>query len=217
MGRCSDKLKAIQEQIPSNVQLIAVSKKQSIEKIREVLQSGHTVFGENYVQELVEKATTLQEEKIEWHMLGHLQKNKINKVLPYISFLHSLDSVELAQQLEKRLTSTLPCYLEINIDNEASKSGVSPKDVEKIVKSISTLQKVKLVGLMTIPPEVEENEASRPYFRQLRLLRDQINESNLLAEPLTELSMGMSHDYPIAIEEGATIVRIGTAIFGERH
>ncbi len=209
-------LEELRKTIPSHVALVAVSKGQPIEKIRAALQAGQTIFGENYVQELIEKATALSAHNIEWHFLGHLQRNKIGKVLPHISFLHSLDSVALAAQLEARLQKPLPCCLEINIGQEPSKSGILPGDAMEIAQQLSPFTKIKLVGLMAIPPSGKNAEASRPYFQALRELRDQINAKKILSEPMRELSMGMSEDYQVAIQEGATIVRIGTAIFGER-
>ena len=211
-----EKLEQIRKDCPPNVKIIAVSKGQPAEKIKETLQCGQTLFGESYAQELEEKALQLKDEKIEWHFIGHLQRNKINKALPYMSFLHSIDSVSLAESLEKRLSKPLPCCIEVNLGDESSKTGIAPESVPTLVQHLFRFPKILLVGLMTIPPASENPEDSRHCFRRLRLLRDRLNQARILPKPLTELSMGMTHDYKVALEEGATMIRVGTGIFGER-
>lgn len=196
--------------------LIAVSKGQSLEKIAAAYRAGQRDFGENYVQELLEKAGSLVGRKIEWHFLGHLQRNKVGKVLEVIHWLHSLDSWELAKVIDAKAETPLKCLLEIKLSPEKSKSGLAPKEALALIPKLSELSKIELKGLMTIPPHSENREDSRPYFRQLALLLKEINDRSLYKEPLTELSMGMSGDYEVAVEEGATMVRLGTAIFGER-
>lgn len=193
---------------PSGVKLVIVSKGQPIEKIREALETGQKDFGENYAQELEEKVSLLAQEKITWHFLGHLQKNKLKKVLSLITWLHSLDSLSLAEAIQKRATQPLKCLLEINLAREEAKTGLEPAEALKLIPKLATLTNIDLKGLMTM--------SSSPYFKELFSLLKKINQGYLYPRPLTELSMGMSNDFEVAIEEGATMVRIGTAIFGER-
>ena len=199
-----------------SVRLIAVSKGQPVEKIVEAIAAGQIDFGENYAQELIEKAAVLREQKIEWHFIGHLQKNKIAKVLPVISWLHSLDSFELALTIDKKSSISIKCLLEIKLGDEFSKTGLTPDAAIELIPKLKNLRNIDLRGLMTIPPVSENPEAGRKYFRQLCLLLKEINSRYLYLSPLHELSMGMSRDFKIAIEEGATMVRVGTAFFGER-
>jgi len=201
-------LQQVERKIPANVRLIAISKGQPIEKIREAVAAGQKDFGENYLQELVEKAALLSGEKIEWHFVGHLQKNKVGKVLEIISWLHSLDSLELAQAIQKRAVAPLKCLLEINLADEKSKSGLSKTQALELIPQLKSLDKIDLKGLMTISPA--------SHFKELFSLLKTINARYLYPRPLTELSMGMSGDFEIAIKEGSTMVRIGSAIFGPR-
>lgn len=198
------------EKIAKNqVSLIAVSKGQPVEKIQAAIEAGQRDFGENYAQELVEKASLLAKENLTWHFLGHLQKNKVNKVLGFISWLHSLDSFELAEAIQKRGTKPLKCLLEINCAKEETKTGLTPKEALALIPKLVPLTNIDLKGLMTMSPSST--------FKELTLLLKEINERYLYPKPLTELSMGMSSDFEVAIEEGATMVRIGTAIFGARQ
>ena len=196
-----------------NVRLIAVSKGQSLEKIKAALQAGQKDFGENYAQELIEKASALAGEKagekIEWHFLGHLQKNKVAKVLGVIEWLHSLDSLELAEAIHKRGQAPLKCLLEINLAEEKTKTGLSPQEALELIPQLAPLTNIDLKGLMTMSPSI--------YFKKLFSLLQEINQRYLYPRPLTELSMGMSSDFEAAIKEGATMVRLGTAIFGSRE
>ncbi|MBI4124776.1 MAG: YggS family pyridoxal phosphate-dependent enzyme [Deltaproteobacteria bacterium] len=201
---------------PQSVTLVAVSKGQPVDKIRAAYTAGLRAFGENYARELLEKQFALNTLDIEWHFLGHLQKNKVNKILPVISWLHSLDSLELAEAIQQRAEKPLACLLEINLAGEKTKTGLSPEAALDLIPKLKELANIDLRGLMTIPPQDPNPEKSRPYFRKLFLLLKTINDRYLYPKPLTELSMGMSHDFEAAIEEGATIVRIGTAIFGPR-
>lgn len=201
-------LAEIKKGIPKNILLIAVSKGQPIAKIKEAILEGQNDFGENYAQELEEKAQVLAGEKIEWHFLGHLQRNKLKKVLPYIEWLHSLDSYALAEAIHQRIAKPLKCLLEINLAKEETKTGLKPKEAMELIPKLIPLTNIDLKGLMTMAPAT--------HFPELFLLLKRINERYLYPRPLTELSMGMSGDFESAIEAGATMVRIGTAIFGER-
>ena len=200
---------------PASVTLVAVSKTQSATAIREAFEAGQTIFGENYAQELRDKAEELKGLGIAWHFIGHLQRNKAKYVAPVVACMESIDSLELAQALAQRAPARLRCLIEVNVAGEASKSGVPPGGVLELARGLATIPELDLAGLMIIPPYDPDPEQSRPYFRKLRELRDRLIPE-LGEERLRELSMGMSHDVEAAIEEGATIVRVGTAIFGER-
>ncbi len=214
---------------PSSVKLIAVSKQVPPELIREAFKAGQTIFGENYAQDLRDKAKALSDIPIDWHFIGHLQKNKAKYVAPVCSCVETIDSREIAeaisQQFERRLASSsskaetskrLNCLIEVNVAGEMSKSGAAPESVLNIAKHVATLSNLSLRGLMAIPPYYDEPEKSRPYFRRLSEILNTLNRELNLSEPLTEISMGMSGDFEVAIEEGATYVRVGTAIFGDR-
>lgn len=211
---------------PKSVRLIAVSKGRPIEKIREAAAKGQKDFGENYAQELAEKAAALQAaalkmesggEKISWHFLGHLQKNKLAKVLGGIDWLHSLDSFSLAEAIEKRAAKKLNCLLEIKFSDEISKTGLPPEAALQLIPKLNAFEKIELKGLMTMAPLSAGPNEARLVFRKLFELLKTINQRYLYKRPLTELSMGMSADFETAIEEGATMVRIGEALFGKRE
>ena len=197
-----------------SVRLLAVSKTKSEARIREAYAAGQRDFGENYAQELATKATALADLKgVRWHMIGPLQRNKAKLVVPVAKVVHTVDRVELAEELSKRAAGTgktPQVLLEVNVAGEASKAGCTPEGAVGLAALVRGLPHLDLVGLMTIPPDTDDRELARPFFRRLRELRD------ALGGGLSELSMGMSHDFEIAIEEGATIVRVGTAIFGAR-
>ncbi|HPM41133.1 MAG TPA: YggS family pyridoxal phosphate-dependent enzyme [bacterium] len=201
---------------PSSVKLVAVSKTQTAEAIREAFEAGQRVFGENYAQELRDKAASLSNLEIEWHYIGHLQRNKAKYVAPVAACVESVDSLELAEAMSRRAGRRIGCLIEVNIGAEKTKSGVEPSSVEELARGIASLPNLELRGLMVIPPFEPDGEKSRPYFRNLRELLAKTNEA-LAPIRMTDLSMGMSHDFEVAIEEGATIVRVGTAIFGERQ
>ncbi len=197
-----------------SVRLLAVSKTKSEALIREAYAAGQRDFGENYAQELATKAMALADLKdLRWHMIGPLQRNKAKLVVPVAKVVHTVDRPELAEELSKRAAGTgktPQVLLEVNVAGEASKAGCTPEGAVGLAALVRQLPHLDLVGLMTIPPDTDDRELARPFFRRLRELRD------ALGGGLTELSMGMSHDFEIAIEEGATIVRVGTAIFGAR-
>jgi PLP dependent protein len=210
----------------ADIKLVAVSKAQPVEKIRAAIESGLTVFGENYPEESELKILTLQNEfsKIEWHMIGHLQSRKADLVCRYFAMLHSLDNLHLAEKLNRILATykkRLSVLLEVNISGESSKSGWMAANIQQWemlfpdFEKILTFDHLEVRGLMIMPPLEEEGEKSRPYFTKLRQLQDFLRK-NLAASKWDELSMGTSFDYEIAIEEGATLIRVGEAIFGKR-
>jgi pyridoxal phosphate enzyme (YggS family) len=208
---------------PSEVALMAVTKTHPPDRIREAYESGLRLFGENRVQEFSAKAGALADlPGAEWHMIGHLQTNKAAKAAELFSAIDSVDSIKLAEKLDagaRALNKKLQVLIEINVGGEAAKSGVdldSP-ELEDLLKAAPRLDALNFRGLMTVPPFTEDPEGVRPYFRKLRILRDQIASRKLPAITPEVLSMGMSHDFAVAIEEGSTCIRIGTAIFGERE
>jgi len=202
---------------------MAVSKTFPPEAIIEAYNAGQRLFGENKVQEFADKASKLTKlNHAEFHMIGHLQSNKAAKAVELFHAVDSLDSPKLAVRLNasaETLGKVLPVLIEINIGGEGAKSGLAPDSPElsEILNGASAWPHLRIRGLMTVPPYTDDPEGSRPYFRKLRELRDQLAARNFPAVALDELSMGMSHDFEVAIEEGSTCVRIGTAIFGERH
>lgn len=201
---------------PGEVELLVVSKTFSAEVVREAVDAGQTLFGENKVQELLAKVPLLPS-SLRWHLIGHLQSNKVRKVLPVVEAIHSVTSLDLAKDIN-RIAGELglfpKVYLEINVGTEASKFGFDAKSVCEQLEELYKLDRLFIQGLMCIPPFAPEVEKSRPYFAALRELRDKLEK--LGGAPLPKLSMGMSHDFEVAIEEGATIVRVGSAIFGGR-
>jgi pyridoxal phosphate enzyme (YggS family) len=201
---------------PSSVELVAVSKNHPAESVREAFEAGQVLFGENRVQELLAKAPLLPA-KVRWHLIGHLQKNKIRKVLPVVELIHGVDSLELARDID-RIAGELGLFprvlLEVNVSGEETKFGFKPDTVRGEIESLLALPRVQVEGLMTIAPYVEDPEKVRPVFRNLRLLRDDLAART--GTPLPVLSMGMSGDFEVAVAEGATLVRVGTSIFGER-
>ena len=207
---------------PEEIALMAVSKTFPPEVIREAYNAGHRLFGENRVQEFAEKAPTLSDlAGAEWHMIGHLQTNKAAKAAELFSAVDSVDSLRLAEKLNAaadKANKRLPVLIEINVGGEAAKSGAAPdsQELEQLLAAAPRLEALQFRGLMTIPPFTEDPQQARPYFRRLRELRDQIAACRLPGIALDVLSMGMSHDFEVAIEEGSTCVRVGTAIFGER-
>lgn len=206
---------------PERLRLIAVSKGQPIEKMRAAFAQGQKDFGENYAQELLEKTAAFQTEreggKFLWHFLGHLQKNKLPKILEGIDWLHSLDSFSLAQAIEKRSGKKLNALLEIKFSEEISKTGLPPDAALQLLPKLNAFEKLEVKGLMMMAPQGAGPEEARPAFQKLFQLLQTINEKGLYKNPLTELSMGMSSDFEAAIEEGATMVRIGEALFGKRN
>jgi PLP dependent protein len=207
---------------PGDITLMAVSKTQPPEKIREAYDAGLRVFGENRVQEFSGKIAALQDlHNAEWHMIGHLQTNKAAKTAELFRAVDSVDSLKLAEKLDAAagaLGKKLDVLVEINVGGESAKSGVAPDSpaLEELLLAAPRLEALVFRGLMTVPPFTDDPEGARPYFQKLRELRDAIAARKLPAIAMDQLSMGMSHDFEVAIEEGSTCVRVGTAIFGER-
>jgi PLP dependent protein len=206
---------------PAEVSLVAVSKTHPPEVIREALVAGLTDFGENRVQEAEEKIPQVGRDKARWHLIGHLQSNKARRAVELFDVIHSLDSAALAQRLNRYCLeldrSELPVLIQVDLAHEATKSGATEDQLGEIVDAIKRSAALRLTGLMTLPPFLNDVEQVRPVFRRLRELRDELRAQGVFGDRSGELSMGMTHDYEIAIEEGATLLRIGTAIFGERN
>lgn len=198
---------------PNEIKLIAVSKTHSAKVLREAIEAGADIFGENKVQEAERKIDEIGRESVEWHLIGHLQSNKARKAVQLFDVIHTLDSVELAGRLERICSEeereSLSVLIQVDLAGEATKNGISKSDAQKLIETVRHYRHLKLKGLMIIPPFFEDVEKVRPFFRQLRRIRDDWL-------PEGELSMGMSHDFETAIEEGSTLVRVGTAIFSER-
>jgi PLP dependent protein len=198
---------------PSEVRLVAVSKTQPVDVVAEAIDAGIALFGENYIQEAEEKISALGRQSAAWHFIGRLQSNKAKFAVRLFDLIHSVDTVKLARELDKRagvLGLRQPVLVQVNISGETTKGGVDTGGAEELIGVVNGLDHLDVRGLMTMPPFFDQPERARPYFRALRELKDRIGP------PLTELSMGMSGDFEVAIEEGATLVRVGTAIFGMR-
>jgi pyridoxal phosphate enzyme (YggS family) len=204
---------------PSSVRLVAVSKTFPVAAIREACLAGQLDFGENRVQEGLHKIVETAEISIRWHLLGHLQTNKARKAAQAFAVVQSVDSVELLQKLDAAADESqraLELLIQVDLAHEATKFGAHPDQVPRILEAASGCRAARVVGLMTLPPAPDSPEDSRPWFRRLRAVRDEWVSSGVPASMLAELSMGMSGDFEVAIEEGATIVRVGSAIFGSR-
>lgn len=204
---------------PAGIRLVAVSKTFPPEAVRAAFEAGQVDFGENRVQEALQKIRATAELHCRWHLVGHLQTNKARKVVGPFAYVHSVDSLELLSRLDEAAAAerTAPNLLiQVDLAGEATKFGAPEADLPALFEAAGRLQSARVVGLMVLPPYAEDPEASRPWFRRLREIRDGLARSGVPAGQLGELSMGMSHDFHVAVEEGATIVRVGTAIFGER-
>jgi PLP dependent protein len=202
----------------SAIKLLAAAKSQRIEAIRAALAAGVTLIGENYAQEADEKKKEIST-LVEWHMIGHLQRNKVRLAVELFDVIESLDNLALARELDKegrRRGKIIRAFAEINLGGEESKSGIAKNHVASLLESVAKLANLRVEGLMTVPPFRQDPEQVRPFFRELRDLKEELSNSGFPNVDLKELSMGMTHDYPVAVEEGATIVRIGTALFGPR-
>lgn len=206
---------------PEDVTLIAVSKTHPPEIISRAISAGVTDLGENRVQEAEGKIQELGRERARWHLIGHLQSNKARRAVQLFDLIHSLDSVELARKLNRLCVEegrdALPVLIQVDLGGEETKSGINEDKLTELVDAVASCERLRLKGLMTLPPFYEDAEQVRPFFRRLRELRDQLKAGGAFDDERAELSMGMSHDYEVAIEEGATMVRVGTAIFGERR
>ena len=206
---------------PEQVTLIAIGKTHPAEMLREGLSAGITDFGENRVQEAEGKIAELGRTAARWHLVGHLQTNKAGRAVKLFDCIHSLDSVDLAERLDRLCLAQgrgeLPVLIQIDLGGEETKTGIEPGELPELLGALGKCQRIRLIGLMTLPPFFENPDCARPYFKTLRELRDELQSQGHFGESAGDLSMGMSHDFEIAIEEGATMVRVGTAIFGERR
>jgi pyridoxal phosphate enzyme (YggS family) len=205
---------------PSSIRLIAVSKTFPISDIREAFAAGQRDFGENKVQEGLQKSASCADLPIRWHLLGHLQSNKARKAVTAFAMIQSVDGIELLQKLDRAAEESghnPELLIQVDLAGEATKFGVPPDEVPRLFEAAGACRAVRIVGLMTLPPIPDTPEDARPWFRRLRDLRDEWLASGVPAPMLRELSMGMSGDFEVAIQEGATMVRVGTAIFGSRH
>ena len=203
---------------PGSVRLVAVSKTHSAASVDAAAAAGQELFGENYVQEFAAKAEEVQA-PVQWHFIGSLQSNKVKYLAGRVTMIHSVDRLSLAEELDRqwgKLGQTLEILIEVNLGDEESKGGANADAAIALVQRIATLPHLQICGLMALPPYLEDAEAVRPYFRRLRELAERITAACIAGVSMRELSMGMSHDFEVAIEEGATLVRVGTAIFGAR-
>ena len=211
-------VKQILSELPDGTKLVAAAKTRSAEEVLEAIESGVNIIGENYVQE-AERIYAVIGNKAKWHFIGYLQKNKVKKAVRLFDMIETVDSVELATEIDKRcaqIGKTMPVLIEINSGREIQKTGVLPENAEQLIRGISHLQNIKVMGLMTMGPRFGNPEDSRPYFVEARKIFEQIKKLNLPDIEMRYLSMGMTNSYKIALEEGANMVRIGTRIFGER-
>lgn len=206
---------------PEEVKLIAVSKTHPAQALERAIRAGVTDLGENRVQEAVVKIEELGRAAARWHLIGHLQSNKARRAVSLFDLVHSLDSQALARRLnrlcEEEGRDLLPVLIQVDLGGEETKSGVSEEELPRLVETLGSCERLRLRGFMTLPPFFEDAEEARPFFRRLRELRDLYGERGAFGTEAGELSMGMSHDFEVAILEGATMVRVGTAIFGERR
>ncbi|HXD20912.1 MAG TPA: YggS family pyridoxal phosphate-dependent enzyme [Vicinamibacterales bacterium] len=205
---------------PSTIRLVAVSKTFPIDAIREAHAAGQRDFGENRVQEVLQKITSAADLEIRWHLLGHLQANKARKAAPALATIHSVDTVELLRKIDAAAAEAgraPELLIQVDLAGEATKFGASPDEVPRLFEAAASCRAARVMGLMTLPPVPESPEDARPWFRNLRALRDQWLAAGVPEPMLRELSMGMSADFEVAIQEGSTIVRVGTAIFGSRY
>ncbi len=205
---------------PGEVTLVAVSKRVSVAKIENAISTGQLLFGENYLQEAEEKIRDIATD-VQWHFIGHFQSNKAKQVAELFDAVETLDRFKVAQALEKKLAQInkiMPVYIQVNIGREEQKGGVRPEEAEALVRKVLEFPHLDFMGLMAMPPYFQDPEKSRPYFRKLRLLAEDLAKKGLKGKSdKLGLSMGMSGDYEVAIEEGSTLVRVGTALFGERE
>ncbi len=217
LKKIEEQVKSVLDELPDNVKLVAAVKTRSAEEINAAIKAGISIIGENYVQEAVDVRPFI-EKRVSWHFIGHLQKNKVKKAVEIFDLIETVDSVELAFEINKRckaLDKVIPVLVEVNSGREESKQGIAPDKVEFLVKEISRYKYIKVKGLMTMGPFSGDPEAARPYFRETRSIFDALKDIPEI--DMEFLSMGMTNSYKIALEEGANIIRIGTKIFGDRN
>jgi pyridoxal phosphate enzyme (YggS family) len=205
---------------PSEVKLVGVTKTVPVDRIREGVKAGIHILGENYVQEARTKVEALADLDVSWHFIGHLQSNKVKMTLDWCHCIHTLDRESLGKELDRqaqKLGKRIPVLIQVNIGDEETKSGVSSENLSSLFEKTSSLDGLDIRGLMILPPYYDDPERVRPHFRKLRRLLSDLKQKAPSPETLTELSMGMSNDFEVAIEEGATLIRIGTALFGSRQ
>jgi pyridoxal phosphate enzyme (YggS family) len=205
-------------ELPGHVQLVAAAKTREPQEILDAINAGVKIIGENYVQE-AERAFNIVGNKVQWHFIGHLQKNKVKKAVEIFDMIETVDSPEIAEEIDKRSAQAgkiMPVLIEINSGREASKTGVQPDNAEQMITSLATLKNIRVSGLMTMGPATEKPDDIRPYFRETKKLFDNLKNLAIPGADMKYLSMGMTDSYQIAIQEGANIVRIGSKIFGER-
>ena len=198
----------------SEINVVAVTKSVSSTRTQHVIEAGISNLGENRPEGLIQKRQDIHKD-VTWHYIGNLQSRKVRDIVDDIGYLHSLSRMSIAKELQKRASKTVNCFVQVNVSGEASKSGVTPEALVEFIKEIAVYDKIRVVGLMTMAPHTGDEEIIRAVFKEMRELRDRIHALNYSHAPCTELSMGMSNDYMIAIEEGATYLRIGTALVGE--
>jgi pyridoxal phosphate enzyme (YggS family) len=206
---------------PKEITLVAVSKTHPAGLVSEGIVAGLTDFGENRVQEAETKIPEVGRDAARWHLIGHLQSNKARRAVELFDVIHSVDSVALVERLDRICREVdrheLPVLIQVDLGHEATKTGAPESDLTPVAQAIAESECLRLVGLMTLPPFFDDPEDARPFFQRLRKLRDDLQAKDVFGERCGDLSMGMTHDFEIAIEEGATMIRVGTAIFGERH
>jgi PLP dependent protein len=205
---------------PDSVRLVAVSKTVAAERVREAIAAGATILGENYIQEAREKVNALYDQAVAWHFIGHLQTNKAKYAVRLFELIHSVDSFKLAAALDKEAAKhdiVQNILIQVNLSGEATKSGVAAEAIAPLLEKAAGLNHIRIRGLMTMPPFFDDPEAAQPYFEALARLKDRLGQTPTTNADLQELSMGMTGDFEVAIKAGATLVRIGTAIFGARH
>jgi pyridoxal phosphate enzyme (YggS family) len=203
----------------NNIRLVAVTKTQNVQTVRDAFTAGIKIMGENRVQEASEKANQLENLAVEWHLIGHLQTNKVKQAVSLFSLIHSVDSIHLAEEIDKRahiMGKVQNILLQVNVSKEATKNGIDIADLPSLVRVVNEASHLNLCGLMTIAPLVADPEQARPVFRETRRLFDIIKTEHNLGKDFQWLSMGMSMDYTVAVEEGANMIRLGTALFGAR-
>ena len=205
---------------PESVRLVAVSKTMPVERVREAIQAGVTILGENYIQEAGDKISALSVYPVSWHFIGHLQRNKVKYAVKLFDLIHSVDSLKLAQEVNKQAKNhnkTQQILIQVNIGEDPSKSGTATEGTLQLVQNVSRFENLSVRGLMTMPPFFDDPERVRPCFEELAKLRDLIAAESIPNVAMDELSMGMTGDFEVAIACGATLIRIGTAIFGRRN
>jgi len=205
---------------PASVRLVAVSKTHPAERVKSAIEAGAEILGENYIQEARTKIDNLSEESVSWHFIGHLQRNKAKFAVPLFDLIHSVDSVRLAKEIDKQAAKhdkVQEILVQVNISGEETKSGIDPEECLVMLREIAGMKRVAVKGLMTMPPFFDQPEKARPFFSALKGLADEVRNAKISGIEMAELSMGMTGDFEAAIAEGATLVRVGTAIFGERQ